>query len=192
MIPFIVSILTDPAVLAVLGTVGVAILDALSAAMLGTHPLIARALRALADLIRAKAGRPPLPPLLLALGLLPLFAADSQAGPLRDWIRARRSGGCPGCYQPAPGCYAAPCQACAPAARASTCPCPGNCECTGEARRYYTCPAQHGGICVVAPIPQQMPAARPLTAFPVYQPPSCPSCPGGVCPAPSRPGLFRR
>lgn len=31
------------------------------------------------------------------------------------------------------------------------CPCAGGCECTGEWRRYYTCPAQHGGTCAVAP-----------------------------------------
>jgi hypothetical protein len=190
---FVADILSNPAVLAVLAALGVGVLDAVSAALMGTHPIIAKLLAKIANLIRTKAaGKPPLRPLALALCLLTICSADAQAGPIRDWVRARRSGGCSSCCQPA---------ACAPqylrpgGGGLAAWPAPGSCtNCTSCASG---CACFGGGYyCCDGQCPVQF-GPRPLSAFPVCQPPavqSRPSCPGGVCPAPSpsRPLLLRR
>ena len=221
----VIDILTGPAATAVLIALGVAVIDALAAAVAGTHPLIARALVALANLLRANTtGGPPtrLPPILLALALLPLAAVSARAETItttsgRQYARAADGQFYPASHvRPDGSVIATPIST-----AATTCRCAGGCGCVGT--RYYVCPTSHGRPCEAAP--------HPPTAFPAYQPPghpggacgrpgetiiwqsgpgtlgtkpqtfgpiavpqqSCPSCPGGACPAPAhRPLLFRR
>lgn len=193
MLQLIVDFLTDPVVLTLLGTAGAAVCDAVSAAMLGTHPLIARALKALADLIRTKAGRPPVSPLLLALCLLPLLSLSARAETITTVGGEQFARAADGKFYPS--------QCVRPDGRVATAAhsCPGGCV-SGKWAPYccsegWPCPfgANAGPGCPCSPTAV---APQPLTAFPVYRPaaqqPSCPSCSGGNCPAPSRPRFFQR
>ena len=97
------------------------------------------------------------------------FAGDAQAGPLRNRLKARFGRPAASCSQ-AGGCGI-------PAAvpRVAACNCAG-CQ----------CPA--GGPCVN---PTGCPAKATLHLTPSFAAPALSSgCPGGVCPAPARRGLF--
>lgn len=180
----IIDFLTSGPVVAVLITAGLAILDAIAAAVAGNHPLIARLLMALANLLRSQENKLPPPSLKMfaVLVVLAVFASDASAGPIRNWIHRHRHPSCTAC-QPAPAYQFAPrvvgCYNCTT--------CGNSCACFGSG--YYC----KDGKCPVTP---HYPP-RPNMVNPTYYAvPSCPSCsggscPGGVCPAPSR-GFFRR
>jgi hypothetical protein len=178
------DLLTSPVVLTMLGAAGIAVIDAVAAALADTHPLIAKALLALADMIRSRTGRkPPLSLPLLALLALGLFAADASA----FGRRCRSAGSCGSCCQSSYSySYAPPCGSCcspspsfAPSSFGS-CKCAGGgCGCVGT--QYYVCPTSHGWPCDYCPGG----SCQPVYQNPLYVAPAgCPTCPGGSCGAP--------